>query len=102
MGPGIQNQEEMNMNPTIQRADAQTGNCSVCGSELTSRAITFTQTKDGRFYVVADVPALVCLHCGEQYLSPEVVDAIGETIIHQDAATLLTVPLYHFHGATLN
>ena len=90
------------MNPTIQRLDTQTGDCSVCGSALISRSITFAQTKDGRFYVVTDVPALVCPHCGEQYLSPEVVDEIGETITHQEAAALLTVPLYHFHRATLN
>lgn len=54
--------------------------CSVCKSNLKQKKITYTQELDGKVYVVGDVPALVCLQCGEQYLSPDTVDRIQEVI----------------------
>lgn len=54
--------------------------CSVCRSSLIQKKITYTQELEGKVYVVSDVPALVCLQCGEQYLSPDTVDAIQKVI----------------------
>lgn len=68
--------------------------CSVCGAQLETKTITYTQTIDGKVYIVVDVPAQVCPQCGEIYLSPETVDAIQEQIEHGQATETRAVPVY--------
>lgn len=54
--------------------------CSICKAQLKEKNITYTQELEGKVYVVSDVPALVCVQCGEQYLSPDTVDMIQKVI----------------------
>jgi YgiT-type zinc finger domain-containing protein len=75
--------------------------CSACGAGLKQQTITYTQTIDGNVYIVEDVPALVCLQCGEIYLSPETVDAIQEQIEHGQATGTRQVPVYRVPQLTV-
>ena len=74
--------------------------CSICGAETEDRTITYTQTIGERVFVVTDVPAEVCPHDGEQYLSPEVVDAL-QALIEQTSPPkrIIQVPVYQFPQA---
>ena len=73
--------------------------CSVCQSNLKQKHITYTQELEGKVYVVSDVPALVCLQCGEQYLSPDTVDRIQGVIEKGEQKKLKPIqqiPVFHF------
>lgn len=71
--------------------------CSVCGTPLRIERITYTQTIGDAFYVVTDVPAKVCPQDGEQYLEPDVVDAVQDLIDRGTAPTkTIEVPVYRF------
>lgn len=72
------------------------GLCSVCGAKLKSKRITYTQPTGDAVTLVADVPAEVCPQCGEEYLSPDTVDAIQEIIERQREPEMVAVRLYHF------
>jgi YgiT-type zinc finger domain-containing protein len=72
----------------------QPNTCSACGAQLQSQTITYTQTIEGKVYIVEDVPALVCPQCGEIYLSPQTVDAIQEQIEHGQATETRQVPVF--------
>ena len=67
---------------------------SICGSDLESQRITYTQTIGDRIYIVQDVPAQVCPRCGEVYLSPSTVDAIQRVIETGTAKATVQVPVY--------
>ena len=69
--------------------------CSACGAPVKREKITYTQTIGDKFYIVKDVPAEVCLQCGEEYLSPDTVDAIQEVIEKTKPAKTVEVPVYH-------
>jgi len=47
------------------------GRCSVCGEQLRTKRITYTQELDGQLYGFSGVPADVCRACGQQYLAPD-------------------------------
>ena len=71
-----------------------TSPCSVCGAELKHQRITYTQIIDDAVYIVADVDADVCSQCGEQYLTPEMVDQIQELIESGQVQETRLVPVY--------
>jgi len=75
--------------------------CSVCGAELRTEPITYTQPGGELISLVVGVPAQVCPQCGEQYLSPDTVDAIQEVIEQRCEPETIMVPLYHFPHATV-
>jgi YgiT-type zinc finger domain-containing protein len=68
--------------------------CSACGAELEHKKITYTQTIEGKVYIVEDVPAWVCTQCGETYLDPATVDAIQDQIEHGQVTETRQVPVY--------
>ncbi len=71
--------------------------CSMCGTALRAERITYTQTIGDALYVVTDVPAQVCQGDGEQYLAPDVVDALQELIDRGTEPTkTIQVPVYRF------
>ncbi len=61
--------------------------------------ITFTQTIGDSVYIVTDVPAEVCVQCGEQYLSPDTVDAIQALIESGEVGETRPVPVYRLAAA---
>lgn len=73
--------------------------CSVCKSNLKRKGITYTQELEGKVYVISDVPALVCPQCGEQYLSPDIVDEIQQVIEQGEKGKtkpVRQIPVFHF------
>jgi YgiT-type zinc finger domain-containing protein len=92
MGGRLENQKKGGRKTMIKQDDS----CSVCGAAVQSEKITYTQERAGKVYLVVDVPALVCPQCGEQYLTPETVDAMQEAIDEGKAQDKIEVPVYHF------
>lgn len=73
--------------------------CSVCKSNLKQKKITYTQELEGKIYVISDVPALICVICGEQYLSPDIVDEIQQVIEQGEKGKtkpVRQIPVFHF------
>jgi len=73
--------------------------CSVCGATLEKKTITYTQPIGDTVYLVTGVPAEVCTQCGEEYLTPETVDALQEITHTGKVAKTLEVPVYPFSTA---
>jgi len=56
--------------------------CHVCGSEkFHEELITEIFQIEGKFYLVEDIPATVCSHCGEESFSREITEHI-RLILH--------------------
>ncbi len=49
--------------------------------KLVERRVTYTLYKDGKFYIVENVPARVNEETGEQYFAPETVEALRRIIL---------------------
>lgn len=50
--------------------------CMYCKGRLTEQKITHPQFYDGHWYIIENLPALVCEQCGEIYLTPKTHDLI--------------------------
>jgi YgiT-type zinc finger domain-containing protein len=48
--------------------------CVFCGGKVETQNVTFIYGEDGDYLFIEDVPAEVCLQCGEKTYSPEVTD----------------------------
>jgi len=48
--------------------------CVFCGGTTESQNVTFIYDEDGNYLFIEDVPAEVCLQCGEKTYLPEVTD----------------------------
>jgi YgiT-type zinc finger domain-containing protein len=48
--------------------------CIFCGGKIESRKSTFVYDYDDEYFMIENVPAEVCLQCGEKTYSPEVTD----------------------------
>ena len=70
--------------------------CSICGGKVEKKIITYTQTIGNEIFVVTDVPAEVCVQCGEVYLSSDTVDALEKAAKSKKATRTLQVPVYPF------
>ncbi len=70
--------------------------CFVCGGTVKARTITYIQQLNGEIYLIDEVPAGVCVRCGEEYLSPGTVRAIEKTLEREQPDEMRTVPVYHF------
>lgn len=74
--------------------------CSVCGAHVRAGTTTYTQEIEGRLAVVTDVPVQACPQCGEQYLTPEIVDRLQWLLTHGAddgrAPRTIEVPVYPF------
>ena len=49
--------------------------------KLEHRRVTYTLYKDGKFYIVNNVPARVNIETGEQFFSPETVEHLHQIIL---------------------
>ena len=43
--------------------------------------VTYTLEKDGKFYIIENVPARVCEETGEQFFAPATVDRLQKIIL---------------------
>lgn len=75
----------------------QVKKCSICGGKILQKKITYTQAIGEKIFIVSDVPAEVCSQCGEQYLTPDTVDAIQEALeTGKKPSSTLKVPVFRF------
>ena len=65
--------------------------------ELVEQNVTYTLLKDGKFYIVENVPARVDVNTGEQYFSPKTVERLQQIIRGRRAPVrVLQTPVYEF------
>ena len=61
------------------------------------RNVTYTVEIDGKFVIVENVPARVCLETGERYFSPETVERLQRTIWGQKKPSrYVETPVFQF------
>jgi hypothetical protein len=65
--------------------------------QLVEQKVTYTLLKEGKFYIIENVPARVNIATGEQYFSPRTVAQLQEIIAEQrPPQRLLQTPVYEF------
>jgi YgiT-type zinc finger domain-containing protein len=47
------------------------GDCLYCKGQLEEKLVSRVQEYKGRWFLIENVPALVCRQCGEQYFTPQ-------------------------------
>ncbi|HYH83954.1 MAG TPA: YgiT-type zinc finger protein [Pyrinomonadaceae bacterium] len=61
------------------------------------RQVTYTLEKDGKFFIIENVPARVCVETGEQFFSPETVERLQRIIEEQkEPKRVIKTPVYEF------
>ena len=50
--------------------------CVFCGGKVKLQKVTFVYDYDGDYFFIENVPAEVCVQCGEKTYAPEVADAL--------------------------
>lgn len=65
--------------------------------QLIEQHVTYTLVKDGKFYIIENVPARVDINTGEQYFSPQTAERL-QTIIwgQRKPVRVLQTPVYEF------
>lgn len=64
---------------------------------LVEQTVTYTLLKDGKFYIIENVPARVDVETGEQYFAPQTVERLQQTIWSQrKPVRVLETPVYEF------
>ena len=54
--------------------------CLHCQSELKRGAATFTESRNGYIVVLQDIPAGVCIQCGESLFDPDAMSGIQDVL----------------------
>ena len=64
---------------------------------MTEAKVTYTLLMDGKFFIIENVPARVCVETGEQFFSPETVERLQQTIWGQEKPKkIVETPVYEF------
>jgi YgiT-type zinc finger domain-containing protein len=64
---------------------------------LVEQKVTYTLELNGRFIIIENVPARVCLETGEQLFSPETVERLQQTVWEQkQPSRMIEVPVFEF------
>jgi len=50
--------------------------CLYCKGRLEERLVTRVQEFEGRWYIIENLPALVCTQCGERFYTPQAHDRV--------------------------
>ena len=59
--------------------------------------VTYTLEIDGKFIIIKNVPARVCLETGERFFSPETVEQLQQTIWEQrKPCCVIQTPVFEF------
>lgn len=54
--------------------------CLYCKGQLEKRLVTRVQEFEGHWYIIENLPALVCRQCGETFYTPEAHDRVLDLI----------------------
>ena len=61
------------------------------------RKVTYTLERDGKFIIVENVPARVCVETGEQFFSPETVERLQRVVWEGERPKkVVETPVYEF------
>ncbi len=64
---------------------------------MVERKVTYTLEQDGKFIIVENVPARVCVETGEQFFSPETVEQLQKMIREgEKPKRIIETPVYEF------
>jgi YgiT-type zinc finger domain-containing protein len=64
---------------------------------LVEQNVTYTLLKDGKIYIIENVPARVDVNTGEQYFSPKTVERLQQIVWGQrKPVRVLQTPVYEF------
>lgn len=64
---------------------------------LVEQVVTYTLLKDGKFYIIEDVPARVDVDTGEQYFAPHTVERLQQIVWEKrKPVRLVETPVYEF------
>ncbi|MGB7201594.1 MAG: YgiT-type zinc finger protein [Pyrinomonadaceae bacterium] len=55
--------------------------------------VTYTLEKDGKFYIIENVPARVCVETGEEFFAPETVERLQKIILTKKT---IEAPIFEF------
>jgi hypothetical protein len=59
--------------------------------------VTYTLKKDGKFYIIENVPARVSVETGEEFFAPETVDCLQEIILTgKKLKKTIETPIFEF------
>ena len=76
--------------------------CHVCGSEEAhSESISEVFKNQGKFYLVENIPAMVCSRCGEEVFSRETTEQV-RVMLQEPKQTSRSIPLDVFSYDGLN
>jgi HTH-type transcriptional regulator/antitoxin MqsA len=54
--------------------------CLYCKGELEEKHVSRVQEYEGRWYLIENLPALVCRQCGEVYYTPDTHDQVLDLV----------------------
>ncbi|MFH1942586.1 MAG: hypothetical protein ABIL68_10840 [bacterium] len=64
---------------------------------LMNKKVTYTLYKDGKLYIIENVPARVNPETGEQFFSPNTVERIQKIILgHPKPSRVIKTPVFEF------
>ena len=72
--------------------------CSICGGGVEEKLVEKISTRKGRIVaVIKDVPAGICVQCGERYYRGEVIEHLEEVLAHINTArNNITIPIAEY------
>ena len=64
-----------------------TQDCLYCRGRLEERTVQRVQEYKGRWFIIENLPALVCTQCGERFYTPEAHDLVVRLITKEPEPT---------------
>ncbi len=59
--------------------------------------VTYTLEREGKFYIIENVPARVCVETGEEFFAPETVDRLQQIILTgRKPKKTIETPIFEF------
>ena len=67
------------------------------GEKMKEERVTYTLEKDGKFYIIENVPARVSVVTGEQFFAPATVDRLQKIVLTSEKPKrTIETPIFEF------
>lgn len=77
--------------------------CVFCGGKVESQKVTFVYDYDNDYFFIENVPAEVCVQCGEKTYSPDVTDELIRFAKKElKPVKTIQVPVFEYAGQVLS
>lgn len=64
---------------------------------LVEQKVRYTLEVEGKFIIIENVPARVCVETGEQFFAPETVERLQQMVWeHRKPSRIIEVPVFEF------